>query len=551
MSGQQPTLFERIANSSKLSMLLLVVLSAFFFIGLGHLHLFDWDEINFAEAAREMIASGDYLHVQINFEPFWEKPPLFFWLQVIGMKLFGINEFGARFPNAVFGFIYLITFYWIGRKHFSAKFGLMWSLVFFGSLLPHLYFKSGIIDPVFNYFIFLSIYFLIRVFEKEGKNIMYFALLSGVFSALSVLTKGPVGFLLFGLTFFFYAAWSRLNNLPNWRYFILFILGFGAIIGIWVSVEVAQNGWTILMQFIEYQIELFTEPVAGHEQPFYYHFAVIFIGCFPISIFALSQFWKKRDDTPLDLRKWMLVLFWVVMILFSITTTKIIHYSSMSYAPLSLLATLGLVELSKKDFKRIKLVRISFLSFGLVLAAIITAVPILFMNKELLMSLTEDEFTLLGLENSDKWSGIELLPGIFLFAIVIISYLYIRKNRIARGILVYGSGMGIALLLILVLIMPRIESFSQRPLVSFFEEKANENCYIETFGFKSYGQYFYGRVQLGNPKESKDLGWLIHHGIDRPVYFVSKVTNKGLDQYAQVKLIEERGGYRIYKRELP
>ena len=49
---------------------------------LGRAHLFDWDEINFAESAREMIATGDYLTVRINYLPFWEKPPLFIWMQV-------------------------------------------------------------------------------------------------------------------------------------------------------------------------------------------------------------------------------------------------------------------------------------------------------------------------------------------------------------------------------------------------------------------------------------------------------------------------------------
>src|ERR1035437_9740 len=56
---------------------------------LGQVHLFDWDEINFAECAREMIVSKDYLRAQIDFMPFWEKPPFFIWMQVIAMKLFG------------------------------------------------------------------------------------------------------------------------------------------------------------------------------------------------------------------------------------------------------------------------------------------------------------------------------------------------------------------------------------------------------------------------------------------------------------------------------
>ncbi|HEY8366017.1 MAG TPA: glycosyltransferase family 39 protein, partial [Bacteroidia bacterium] len=56
---------------------ILVLALICFFPFLGGVHLFDWDEINFAEIAREMILSNDYLRPTINFEPFWEKPPLF------------------------------------------------------------------------------------------------------------------------------------------------------------------------------------------------------------------------------------------------------------------------------------------------------------------------------------------------------------------------------------------------------------------------------------------------------------------------------------------
>ncbi len=95
----------------------IILIAALFFIPfLGGVHLFDWDEINFAESAREMIESGDYLTVQINFIPFWEKPPLFIWMQVLSMKVFGINEFAARFPNAICGIVSLLVLFNIGRK---------------------------------------------------------------------------------------------------------------------------------------------------------------------------------------------------------------------------------------------------------------------------------------------------------------------------------------------------------------------------------------------------------------------------------------------------
>ena len=148
---------------------------------LGFVNLFDWDEINFAEAAREMIVSGNYSTVTIDFKPFWEKPPLFFWMQVLSMKLFGINEFAARFPNAIAGVLTLLTFFEVGNKLKGKPFGLIWSLLYLCSVLPHLYFKSGIIDPWFNLFIFLGVlstYFYLN--NRNGKLLFVSGLLIGL-----------------------------------------------------------------------------------------------------------------------------------------------------------------------------------------------------------------------------------------------------------------------------------------------------------------------------------------------------------------------------------
>ena len=115
-----------------------------FFPFLGQVHLFDWDEINFAESAREMILTGDYMTVCIDYVPFWEKPPLFIWMQVLSMKVFGINEYAARFPDALCGVISLMFLFYAGRRWKNEQFGLIWAIVYMASLLPFIYFKSGI-----------------------------------------------------------------------------------------------------------------------------------------------------------------------------------------------------------------------------------------------------------------------------------------------------------------------------------------------------------------------------------------------------------------------
>jgi 4-amino-4-deoxy-L-arabinose transferase-like glycosyltransferase len=136
---------------------------------LGNVHLFDWDEINFAECAREMLINQDYGRVYINFLPFWEKPPFFIWLQLLSMKAFGVNDFAARFPNAVCGIITLVFVYKTGKRLYNSLFGLLWALAFGGSVLPHLYFHSGIIDPWFNLLIFIALAYFISYFQQKRK----------------------------------------------------------------------------------------------------------------------------------------------------------------------------------------------------------------------------------------------------------------------------------------------------------------------------------------------------------------------------------------------
>ena len=82
----------------------------FFLPFLGGVHLFDWDEINFAEIAREMVVMDNYLEIFMNYEPFTEKPPLFFWLQAISMHIVGIGDYASRLPNALMGIIALPVF---------------------------------------------------------------------------------------------------------------------------------------------------------------------------------------------------------------------------------------------------------------------------------------------------------------------------------------------------------------------------------------------------------------------------------------------------------
>ena len=62
-------------SHGRLQLLIIAIAALLFIPGLGAVHLFDWDEINFAEIAREMVVSGDWLRPQMHFEAFTRNRP--------------------------------------------------------------------------------------------------------------------------------------------------------------------------------------------------------------------------------------------------------------------------------------------------------------------------------------------------------------------------------------------------------------------------------------------------------------------------------------------
>ena len=540
--------YYKFLNNNKGDLFLISIFALFYFIGLGEFHLFDWDEINFAESSREMFLSRDFLHVQINYEPFWEKPPLFFWLQALSMSIFGVSEFAARFPNAMFGFIYLITLYSIGKKHFDRKFGLIWTLLFTASLLPHIYFKSGIIDPVFNYFIFLSVYFMLLVMGKAPKYILWFAILSGIFSGIALLTKGPVGFLILGLCFLFYITKNRFRILPNIKHLLLFFVGFFFIISSWLLTEYFQNGADILIQFIEYQIDLFRSPVAGHAQPFYYHFVVVFIGCFPISILALPNLFKSKDSIGFDLDKWMRILFWVVLILFTIVTTKIIHYSSMAYLPLSFLAALYLHAKIVKQELMPKALNIALITIGSLIGIGIFTVIFIVVNKSYFDFLFTNDFVKASMGVNPYWFGWEPTIGLVFIIGIIWSVRSMIKAKYFYAVFTLAFFTSFTLLLIQLFFIPKLEEHTQGPLIEMCEYADKNDAIIISYGFKSYAPFFYGKVSP-RPSEEKEMQWLQHSKTEKTILFVSKINNTDLDENPSYKLILKKGGYKLFRRE--
>ena len=105
------------AQQSFILFLCLYILASF--IGMYYTPLFDEDEGFFAEAARHLLATSDYITVTVNGELRYDKPALFFWFTALSMKIFGQNEFAVRLPSFIFFLCLLRLLYHFGKKYLS------------------------------------------------------------------------------------------------------------------------------------------------------------------------------------------------------------------------------------------------------------------------------------------------------------------------------------------------------------------------------------------------------------------------------------------------
>lgn len=533
----------------------------FFFPFLGGVHLFDWDEINFAEIAREMVITGDYLRPQINYQMFTEKPPMFMWFQALSMNIFGMNEFGARFPNAIAGVVVLWFLYRAGRKIYNRTFGWLWAGAYFGSILPHLYFKSGIIDPWFNFFIFLGLFNLILFswdknqisvfnFKFTTNNYLNFA---GLFTGIAILIKGPVALLIIGLCLGIYWILNKFKMFISvWdftRYLAVVIL----TCLIWFGVLTILYGTQFVVEFTIRQWELLVNQDAGHGGFLGYHFVVLLIGVFPASIFTLRGLFKTIPDHPdqMDFKKWMVILFWVVLILFSIVNTKIVHYSSLAYYPMTFLAALVLFQIKQGAIKFTWWMAGILLFISLTFGGLVIALPWIGNNLDLLKPmLAADPFAVANLDALNVWSGYEVIPGVILIGSTLIGILLLFKAQVRYGAGILFLGTAIFVFSTLVLIINNIESITQRAAIEFYKSKADCNCYVVPEEYKSYAQLFYAQVKPGlNPKRH-DINWLKTGDIDKDVYFVAKITGTNhLKALPDVEFLYEENGFTFWLRK--
>ena len=516
--------------------LLLIIYS----IGLGRVHLFDWDEINFAECAREMRISGEYRYAQIGFLPFWEKPPLFFWIQAASMALWGETEWAARLPNVLIMGITLWLLYLLGKRWHGPFFGWLWVFFYGTALLPAFYARSGLIDPLFNLFMLLSAMSGSQAF-REGASPWKAGLWTGLWMALATLTKGPVGIGLPALALLTMGLTQRQIK-------ALFQMGLTAtipvllFIGSWISLLYFSNKGYLISDFWAYQWRLFSTADAGHAGPWYYHVVLWVVGLLPASPWAVMALRRLRlPNLPIPAQNLLWLTLWTLVI-FSLVKTKIIHYSSLGYFGVTYLSALGWQKHRKASLPWL------LSATGLLILMVFSILAPLFMKQtSSWLNWVKGDFAREALRSQPvAWSGWEGWPS--LLCLAALGLLFIK--RMSRSLRLLGLG-GLTVVwqsFVLWVYVPRAEAYSQEPLIRFCMQAASEGAVVWPLGFKSYAPYFYGRMMPplspGRWGSVAAFEAALLRGEAGPVYFVSRVDRyKPLAEELGLRLVEQAGGY--------
>jgi 4-amino-4-deoxy-L-arabinose transferase-like glycosyltransferase len=320
---------------------LLILIGAFFAFLLGSHGLINPDEGRYSEAAREMIASGNFITPHVNGVVFLDKPILYYWLQVAGIKLFGLNPWGLRTFPAVMGVFACLMTYIAGASLYCRKAGVLSALIlatmvlFFGGS----HFANMDLE-VASWLTATFLTFIINIDAPISRARNNYMRLAYVFAALAFLTKGLMGIvfpiLIIGLWVIFNKRWDILKKMCLGSGIIIFL-----IITIPWFVAVQHQNPEFLKYFFYYQqFERYTTTDFNSKQPVWYYLVLIIFAAVPWSMFYIQSFMRKFKGHDAFLMIWPVAL----LIFFSVPDSKLSGYILPVFPALALLVGSYFVE---------------------------------------------------------------------------------------------------------------------------------------------------------------------------------------------------------------
>jgi 4-amino-4-deoxy-L-arabinose transferase len=313
---------------------------------LGSWGLTETSEARYAQIAKEMFETGDYIHPKKMGISHYHKPPLTYYITALGYAIFGINEFGARFFLSVALLIQLILIYKTSLLLFNdRKTSLLSVVLYFSTPLVLASIRNLTTDAYLNTFVMMAVYFWLKYLEDKKFFFLFYLSLS-----LGFFTKGPLVLIpvfIFQLVWHYYNKKKIRFSLYDFWGILVFFISCG-----WWYLAVIKENPMVLEYFTGDQLyqRMFSNDAFSRGKPFWYYIVFLPLSLFPWVIYIFMTL-KKIDVTVLK-RKILFAAFFLIILIFSTFKTKLIFYVLPSLPFLILFASAHLVQLNEHHWKK-------------------------------------------------------------------------------------------------------------------------------------------------------------------------------------------------------
>lgn len=309
---------------------ILVCCALTFFAGLGTTALWEPDEPRFAEATRQMLERRDFLTPWFNAAPRFEKPILFYWLQLPFFSVLDSPEIAARAPAAICGLLAVLAIFGIGRHFVSPRAGLLSAVALATTFRFVLYSRQGLTDVPVTAAITGALWAMVLGLSGRPGGFVYGA---WALVGLGILIKGPVA--LFAPVV--WTVWAGLSGgkaaLARTRPFTGLLLAC-LVSAPWFAFMVWEHGSAFVNVALGYEVvaRYLSDAFPGRDHGFLYYLGIAPGDGAPWSLFAVPAVawaWLRRDTLREGEAHGMsLAVIWLttVLVVFSFSEYKLPHY---------------------------------------------------------------------------------------------------------------------------------------------------------------------------------------------------------------------------------
>lgn len=331
-----PSVLRAVTSLAGLRVLAVAAVAVSFFFGLGSVPLFDMDEGAFSAATLEMFRRHDFLSIFLAGEPRYDKPILIHWLQAAGVALFGVNEWAFRLPSAIAASVWMWLTYRFGREWLGERVGLLAAVMLACAPSVQIIARAATADALLNACLAGAMFASYRYLVRGDRASLYAAAAA---IGLGFLAKGPIAILIPGaVTLLFclvrrdFAKWLRFAL--DWRAWLVF-----ALIGLpWYAIEYFRDGPGFIQGFfLRHNLERFSAPAFGHGGAWWFYVPIVLVATLPFTVPLASVFGRVRELFRDDLNAFLVLWFAFVIVLFSLSGSKLPHYANYGYTGLFLL----------------------------------------------------------------------------------------------------------------------------------------------------------------------------------------------------------------------